>query len=71
MDDGVRTTARIPTALHARWAAHAKRERRSLNADLIYLLEGVLGTPAVDAESPGGDSTTPPPLRGKPDSSPA
>ena len=71
MDFEVRITLRLPVDLHARLAAHARCERRSLNADLVYLLEGALAAPVVDAGSPGGESAASAPLRGKPDSSPA
>ncbi|MFH8789955.1 antitoxin [Streptomyces roseoverticillatus] len=57
MNEEVRTTVRLPADLHARWAAHAQRERRSLNADLIYLLEGILGSPRTDPDRPGSESS--------------
>lgn len=64
-------TLRLPEDLRNRLATHAKSERRSLNSELVYMLEVGLRALGVDAESPGGDSTTSAPLRGKPNSSPA
>jgi hypothetical protein len=71
MINEVRMTLRLPEDLRDRLRDHAKSERRSLNSELVYALEVGLRTMGVDAESPGGDSATPAPLRGKPDSSPA
>ena len=71
MNDEVRMTLRLPEDLRNRLAAHAKSERRSLNSELIYMLEVGLRASGVNVESPGGDSTTSAPLCGKPDSSPA
>ncbi|WP_405686984.1 Arc family DNA-binding protein [Streptomyces sp. NBC_00057] len=71
MMNEVRMTLRLPQDLRDRLSAHAKSERRSLNSELVYMLEVGLRATGVDAESPGGDSTSPAPLRGKPDSSPA
>jgi plasmid stability protein len=62
---------RIPEELHARLAARAAADRRSLNAEILYFIEGALSTPPTDVASPGGDSTFPAPLRGNFDSSPA
>ncbi|NVI85951.1 Arc family DNA-binding protein [Actinomadura sp. BRA 177] len=56
MDDK-RITLRIPADVHARLVERAARDRRSLNAEIVHLLETVLD-----------DSD---PFRGRPDSSPA
>jgi hypothetical protein len=48
MDEGKRLTLRLPAALHARIAEQAERDRRSLNAEIVYLLESAFppdGTP--------------------------
>jgi plasmid stability protein len=67
----VKFNLRLPDDLHARLAAQAAADRRSLNSEILHLIEVALAAVAPDAESPGGDSATPAPLRGKPDSSPA
>jgi len=66
-----RISLRLPTELHARLVARATADRRSLNSEIVYLLETALGTATGDAGSSGGESAFPAPLRGKPDSSPA
>ncbi|MFH8475062.1 Arc family DNA-binding protein [Streptomyces sp. NPDC018000] len=71
MMNEVRMTLRLPQDLRDRLSAHAKSERRSLNSELIYMLEVALRTAGADTESPGDDSAPPAPLHGKPDSSPA
>ncbi|WP_078622808.1 Arc family DNA-binding protein [Streptomyces prunicolor] len=70
MTTEVRLTLRLPQDLRDRLRDHAKSERRSLNSELVYMLEVGLRSAGVDAESPGGDSASPAPLRGRPDSSP-
>ncbi|MBT2396488.1 Arc family DNA-binding protein [Streptomyces sp. ISL-100] len=70
MIDEVRMTLRLPEDLRDRLRAHAKSERRSLNSELVYMLEVGLRASGVNTESPGGDSATSAPLRGKPGSSP-
>jgi plasmid stability protein len=67
----IRFALRIPEDLHARLTAQAAADRRSINSEILHLLEVALSSPAVSAESPGGDLASPAPLRGKPDSSPA
>ncbi|WP_409469642.1 Arc family DNA-binding protein [Streptomyces sp. HC307] len=67
----IRFALRIPEDLHARLTAQAAADRRSINSEILHLLEVALTAAAPDAESPGGDSAPPAPLRGKPDSSPA
>ncbi|WP_083904527.1 Arc family DNA-binding protein [Nocardiopsis kunsanensis] len=42
MDEEKRVTVRIPADLHARVAAQAKADRRSLNSEILYLLEAGL-----------------------------
>ncbi|MFJ5834479.1 FitA-like ribbon-helix-helix domain-containing protein [Streptomyces sp. NPDC093089] len=48
----VRFALRIPEDLHARLVAQAAADRRSINAEILYLLEGALPAPAADDESP-------------------
>ncbi|MEI5033883.1 Arc family DNA-binding protein [Streptomyces sp. S1A(2023)] len=45
-------TLRLPEDLRNRLAAHAKSERRSLNSELVYMLEVGLRAAGVDEESP-------------------
>ncbi|MFB7243221.1 antitoxin [Streptomyces populi] len=45
-------TLRIPEELHARLTAHATADRRSLNAEILHLLEIALGAVESDEESP-------------------
>ena len=46
----MKVTVRLPEAVHGRLADLAKRERRSLNAQLVVLLEQALGTRPSDQE---------------------
>ncbi|WP_433375024.1 Arc family DNA-binding protein [Streptosporangium sp. CA-115845] len=62
MESETRITLRVPGDLHARLVVRARRERRSLNSEILCLLED-----ALVADS--GESAIPAPLRGKPDSS--
>ncbi|MFF4227369.1 Arc family DNA-binding protein [Streptomyces abikoensis] len=71
MSDEVRMTLRLPEDLRDRLRDHAKSERRSLNSELVYMLEVGLRAAGVDTESSDGDSTVSVRLRGNPDSSPA
>ncbi|MGA5196699.1 Arc family DNA-binding protein [Streptomyces exfoliatus] len=48
----IRFALRIPEDLHARLVAQAAADRRSINSEILYLLEGALPTPAADDESP-------------------
>ncbi|MGP4086195.1 Arc family DNA-binding protein [Streptomyces sp. KR55] len=58
-------TLRIPEELHARLAAQAVTDRRSLNAEILHLLEAALSAvPSGTQNRPGGDSASPAPLRG-------
>ncbi|WP_308040495.1 Arc family DNA-binding protein [Streptomyces sp. PSKA30] len=66
----VRFALRLPEDLHARVRAQAAADRRSINSEILHLIEVGLAVIAADAESPGGDSACPAPLRGKPDSPP-
>ena len=70
MTDEVRMTLRLPEDLRDRLRVHARQERRSLNSELVHMLEVGLRAAGVDDESPGGDSSASAPLRGKPDCSP-
>ncbi|SEF93070.1 Arc-like DNA binding domain-containing protein [Thermomonospora echinospora] len=65
----IRLSLRLPDDLHTRLVARAHADRRSLNSEILHLLETALNT--TDDESPGGDTSSPAPPRGKPDSSPA
>ncbi|MFE9442657.1 hypothetical protein ACFYO2_27515 [Streptomyces sp. NPDC006602] len=60
---------RVP---EVRVTARAAADRRSLNSEILHLIEVALTTSrAGEAGSPGGDPASPALLRGKPDSSPA
>ncbi len=65
----IRFALRVPEDLHARLTAQAAADRRSINSEILHLIEVGLTSVLADAESAGGDSATPAPLRGKPDSS--
>ncbi|MFE2970843.1 Arc family DNA-binding protein [Streptomyces sp. NPDC059340] len=67
----IRFSLRIPADLHEQVTAQAAADRRSLNSEILHLLEAALTAPRPDAGSLGGDPASPAPLRGKPDSSPA
>ncbi|MFD9599281.1 toxin-antitoxin system HicB family antitoxin [Streptomyces sp. NPDC059970] len=54
--DEKRITLRLPEDLHARLAVHAKRERRSLNSEILILLEIGLGNAGANAEPPRGET---------------
>ncbi|MBV6699411.1 Arc family DNA-binding protein [Kitasatospora aureofaciens] len=65
----IKFTLRIPDDLHDRITVQAATDRRSLNSEMLHLLEVALTT--VSTETPDrldGDSATPDPLRGKPHS---
>lgn len=51
MDEEKRITVRLPAELHERLAGQAKRDRRSVNGEIVHLLEVALADPSV-----GGDS---------------
>ncbi|QDN92274.1 Arc family DNA-binding protein [Streptomyces mirabilis] len=65
----IRFSLRIPADLHEQVTARAAADRRSLNSEILHLLEVALTAPRPDAGSPSGDPASPAPLRGKPDSS--
>jgi hypothetical protein len=67
----IRFSLRLPKDLHERVTAHATADRRSLNSQILHLLEVTLAAPRTDAGPPGGDPASPAPPREKPDSSPA
>lgn len=54
---------RLPEELRERLDIRAVADRRSLNSEIIYLLEVGLAALDADAKSPNGDSTVPDPLR--------
>ncbi|WMX47090.1 Arc family DNA-binding protein [Streptomyces roseicoloratus] len=65
----IKFTLRIPEDFHERLTTQAAADRRSLNSELLHLLE--VGLAAVAPETPdrpGGDAASPAPLRGKPHS---
>ncbi|NEA21355.1 Arc family DNA-binding protein [Actinomadura bangladeshensis] len=62
----VRISLRLPEELHTRLVERATADRRSLNSEILHLLESTL-----DNNPPGGGAATPAPLRGRPDSSSA
>jgi predicted HicB family RNase H-like nuclease len=45
-------TLRLPEDLHARLTAQAETDRRSLNSEILYLLEAALSSVGGDDESP-------------------
>jgi predicted HicB family RNase H-like nuclease len=52
MDSEKRISLRLPTELHARLVEKARSDRRSLNSEIIHLLEATLGSLDGDDESP-------------------
>ncbi|WP_315986648.1 Arc family DNA-binding protein [Streptomyces sp. STR69] len=67
----VNFNVRFPEDLHARVRTQAAADRRSINSEILYLIEVGLITIAADAGSPGSDPVNPAPRGGNPDSSPA
>lgn len=53
----VNFNVRFPDELIARVRIQATADRRSINSEILHLLEVALTTVGEDAESPGGDST--------------
>jgi len=51
MDDEKRVSLRLPTDLHARLVAQAKKDRRSLNSEIVHLLEVALQDGDPDSSS--------------------
>ncbi|MFE7932275.1 Arc family DNA-binding protein [Streptomyces sp. NPDC057456] len=66
----VNFNVRFPDDIHARVRAQAATDRRSINSEILHLIEVGLTTVSADAGPPGGNPATPAPLSGKPDSSP-
>ncbi|MHB9858265.1 Arc family DNA-binding protein [Streptomyces sp. YIM S03343] len=52
MEDEKRISLRLPTDLHARLVEAARADRRSLNSEIIHLLEAALGPVGGDDQSP-------------------
>jgi hypothetical protein len=52
MADEKRISLRLPTAIHTMLVEQARANRRSLNSEIVHLLEVALGESLVDAESP-------------------
>lgn len=48
----IRFALRIPEDLHARLTAQATADRRSINSEILHLLEVALAAAEVDEESP-------------------
>ncbi|RZB19502.1 Arc family DNA-binding protein [Streptomyces sp. F001] len=61
----IKSTLRIPEDLHQQLTDQAVTDRRSLNAEILHLLEVALSAvPSGTQNRPGGDSASPAPLRG-------
>lgn len=60
----VKLNLRLPEELHTRLTARATADRRSLNSEILHLIEIGLAAVPADAGSPSGDPATPAPLRG-------
>ena len=52
MDNEVRMTLRLPEELRDWLRDHAQRERRSLNSEIVYMLEVARATVGGDDQSP-------------------
>lgn len=52
MGEEKRITVRLPAELHERLAAQAKLEHRSVNGEILHLLEVALTDLTADGESP-------------------
>ncbi|MCC5037143.1 Arc family DNA-binding protein [Streptomyces sp. WAC 00631] len=52
MDEDKRSTVRLPLELHERLAQLAKRDRRSVNGEIVHLLEAALAGHPADTGSP-------------------
>ena len=48
----IRITLRLPDDVHARLVAQAGTDRRSLNSEIVHLLEVALDTAEGDDQSP-------------------
>ncbi|MGW3730973.1 Arc family DNA-binding protein [Streptomyces sp. NPDC000851] len=61
----IKFTLRIPEDLHQQLTDQATTDRRSLNSEILHLLEVALSAvPSGTPNRPGGDSASPAPLRG-------
>jgi hypothetical protein len=61
----IKFTLRVPDDLHTRLTAQAATDRRSLNSQMLHLLEVGLGAIAPETPNrPAGDSASSAPLRG-------
>ncbi|MDV7223558.1 TA system antitoxin ParD family protein [Streptomyces prunicolor] len=65
----VNFNVRFPDDLHVRVRAQAAADRRSINSEILHLIEVGLAAVSPDAGSPGGDPVDSALRRGKPDSS--
>ncbi|MFE9312152.1 Arc family DNA-binding protein [Streptomyces sp. NPDC088353] len=52
MTDEKRISLRLPTDLHAQLVEQARSDRRSLNSEIVHLLEVALTNAGGDDESP-------------------
>ncbi|MGW1543859.1 Arc family DNA-binding protein [Streptomyces sp. NPDC002309] len=52
MEDEKRISLRLPTELHARLVEEARADRRSLNSEIVHLLEVALGPAGGNDPSP-------------------
>ncbi|MEV5007885.1 MULTISPECIES: Arc family DNA-binding protein [unclassified Streptomyces] len=52
MTDEKRISLRLPTDLHARLVEQARSDRRSLNSEIVHLLEVALTNAGRDDEAP-------------------
>ncbi|WP_436788631.1 Arc family DNA-binding protein [Yinghuangia sp. YIM S10712] len=52
MDADKRISLRLPADLHKRLVEQARRDRRSLNSEIIHLLEAATASAPRDTESP-------------------
>ncbi|MGW0918604.1 Arc family DNA-binding protein [Streptomyces sp. NPDC002755] len=52
MDEEKRITLRLPAGLHERLAERARADRRSLNSEILHLLEAAISRPDSDTASP-------------------
>ncbi|WP_078500975.1 Arc family DNA-binding protein [Wenjunlia vitaminophila] len=52
MEDEKWISLRLPTHLHARLVEAARTDRRSLNSEIIHLLEVALGPVGANDQSP-------------------
>ncbi|WP_282696343.1 Arc family DNA-binding protein [Streptomyces sp. CC208A] len=67
----VNFNVRFPDDLHARVRAQAAADRRSINSEILHLIEVGLANAGAEAKSPDGAPAPSAPPRGEPDSSPS